>query len=60
MYRDADEVESFRAKALVPIGRLSSYASTPGHHHRPQIQDQRSHVSRAGGIQGHHRDLLWV
>jgi hypothetical protein len=60
MYRDADEVESFRAESSILAGRLRAFTGAPGHHHRSPIQDQGSPASRASGVQGHHRDFLRI
>jgi hypothetical protein len=60
MYRDADEVESFGAEAPIPTGRLWAPVEHLGITTAPQVQDQGSSTSRAGGVQGHHRDLPHV
>jgi antitoxin component HigA of HigAB toxin-antitoxin module len=59
MYRDADKVESFGAEAPVPTGRLRALLEHLGIT-TAQVQDQQSSASRAGGVQGHHRNLPWV
>jgi hypothetical protein len=60
MYRDADEVESFGAEALIPTSRLLALLEHLGSTAAPLVQDQGSPTSRAGGVQGHHRDLPQV
>jgi hypothetical protein len=58
MYQDADEVESFRAEAPVLVGRLCAMLEHLGIT-TPQVQNQGSPTSRAGGVQSRHRDL-WI
>jgi hypothetical protein len=49
MYRDADEVESFRAESPILTGRL-----------RALLEHLGITTFRVGGVQGHRRDLLRI
>jgi hypothetical protein len=60
MYRDADEVESFRAESLILTGRLRALLEHLGITTAAPVQDQGSPTFRASGVQGHRRDFLRI
>jgi hypothetical protein len=57
LYRDAEEIESFRAEAPVPAGRDVGSARTLVHHLCSQVSDQGNPASRVSGVQGRRGDL---
>jgi hypothetical protein len=43
-----------------PRRQTAGSAGAPRHHHCSPVQDQGSLTFRAGGVQGHCRDFLWI